>query len=140
MLPLRQARFAARKKLWAGQTLTEAESRAAEGDPHIVKVLYLAHCTREKGLFDTVAGLNLANEHLRKRRSLLSLRLLVTGNFVTESEKAEFDRLLTRPGATETIQYLGFVFGKQKARVLREADIFCFPTYYENENHPVNLI
>jgi len=140
VLPLRQARFAARKKLWAGQALTEAEARASEGDAHIVRVLYLAHCTREKGLFDTVAGLNLANEQLRKRRSLLSLRLLVTGNFVTEPEKAEFDRLLARPGAAETIQYLGFVFGEQKARLLREADIFCFPTYYENENQPVNLI
>jgi len=140
VLPLRQARLAARKKLWAGQVLTEAESSAAEGDAHIVKVLYLAHCTREKGLFDTVAGLNLANEQLRKRRSLLSLQLLVTGNFVTDSEKAEFDRLLTRTGAAESIHYLGFVFGEQKVRVLRQADIFCFPTYYENENQPVNLI
>ena len=24
--------------------------------------------------------------------------------------------------------------------MLREADLFCFPTYYENENQPVNLI
>ena len=140
VLPLRQARFAARKKLLSGEALTEDESRAAGGDAQVVKVLYLAHCTREKGLFETMAGVNLANEHLRKRRSSLSLRLLVTGNFVTEEEKAEFDRLLARPHAAETIQYLGFVFGEQKHRLLREADLFCFPTYYENENQPVNLI
>lgn len=140
VLPLRQARFAARKKLWAGAALTADDAHAAGGDAHIVKVLYLAHCTREKGLFDTVAGVSLANEQLLKRRSPLALRLLVTGNFVTEEEKAEFDRLLTRPGAAETIQYLGFVFGEQKARLLRESDLFCFPTYYENENQPVNLI
>src|SRR5437870_857871 len=121
VLPLRQARFAARKKLLSGEAVTEDESRAAGGDAQVVKVLYLAHCTREKGLFDTMAGVNLANEHLRKRRSSLSLRLLVTGNFVTEEEKAEFDRLLARPHAAETIQYLGFVFGEQKHRLLREA-------------------
>lgn len=140
VLPLRQARFAARKNLWAGQPPTDEESRAAGGDAHIVKVLYLAHCVREKGLFDTVAGVNVANEQLRKRRSLLSLHLLVTGNFVTDDEKAEFERLLARPGASETIRYLGFVFGEQKDRLLREADLFCFPTYFENENQPVNLI
>src|SRR5205823_10885118 len=28
----------------------------------------------------------------------------------------------------------------QKHQLLREADLFCFPTYYENENQPVNLI
>ena len=48
--------------------------------------------------------------------------------------------MLARPHAAETIQYLGFVFGEQKHRLLREADLFCFPTYYENENQPVNLI
>ena len=38
------------------------------------------------------------------------------------------------------VQYLGFVSGDQKNQLLREADLFCFPTYYENENQPVNLI
>ncbi len=38
------------------------------------------------------------------------------------------------------VQYLGFVSGEQKHQLLREADLFCFPTYYENENQPVNLI
>ena len=64
----------------------------------------------------------------------------MTGNFVTAEEKAEFERLLAKPGASESIEYLGFVSGEQKHRLLREADLFCFPTYYENENQPVNLI
>src|SRR6266436_5846893 len=138
--PRRQARSVARKKLLAGEELNTEELAAAGGDPQVVTVLYLAHCTREKGLFDTVAGVELANRELKNHRSPLSLRLLVTGNFVTAEEKAEFDRLLNKPGASETIEYLGFVFGEQKHRLLREADLFCFPTYYENENQPVNLI
>jgi glycosyltransferase involved in cell wall biosynthesis len=140
VLPRRHARFTARKKLLAGQQLSVEELSAAESDPRTVKVLYLAHCTREKGLFDTMAGLQLANEQLRKRKVALSLRLLVTGNFVTSEEKAAFYRLLARPGAADSIQYLGFVSGEQKNRLLQEADLFCFPTYYENENQPVNLI
>lgn len=40
----------------------------------------------------------------------------------------------------DMVQYLGFVSGDQKNQLLRDADLFCFPTYYENENQPVNLI
>ena len=138
--PRRQARAVARKKLLAGETLSTEELTAAGGDPQVVTVLYLAHCTREKGLFDTVAGVELANQQLKNGGSPVSLRLLVTGNFVTADEKAEFDRGLNKPDASGTIEYLGFVSGEQKHRLLREADLFCFPTYYENENQPVNLI
>src|SRR5438876_1154610 len=46
VLPRRHARYAARKKLLAGQPLSAEELSGAAGDPHIVKVLYLAHCTR----------------------------------------------------------------------------------------------
>src|SRR5882757_10294661 len=40
----------------------------------------------------------------------------------------------------EFIEYAGFVSGERKERLFKEADLFCFPTYYENENQPVNLI
>src|SRR6266581_2785171 len=114
VLARRRARSAARKRLLAGEVLSSEELRGAGGDPHVVTVLYLAHCTREKGLFDTVAGVEIANQQLRARRGPVSLRLLVTGNFVTAEEKAEFERLLAKPGASDTIEYLGFVSGEQK--------------------------
>jgi glycosyltransferase involved in cell wall biosynthesis len=59
---------------------------------------------------------------------------------VRENEKAEFDQKLAQPGMADMVQYLGFVSGDQKNQLLREVDVFCFPTYYENENQPVNLI
>src|SRR5437660_7451055 len=40
----------------------------------------------------------------------------------------------------QIVQYFGFVSGEQKSKMLREDDLFCFATYYENENQPVNLI
>ncbi len=140
VLPHRQARALARKKLLSEPFSQKPLSSRTDADLQVVTVLYLAHCTREKGLFDTVAGLDLANEQLRQRQSCVSLRLLVTGNFVNMQEKDAFFRLLAKPGAAKSIEYLGFVSGEQKHRLLREADLFCFPTYYENENQPVNLI
>ena len=64
----------------------------------------------------------------------------MTGGFVTAEDKAEFERRMAEPGLADMVQYLGFVSGEQKNQLLREADLFCFPTYYENENQPVNLI
>jgi glycosyltransferase involved in cell wall biosynthesis len=140
VLPRRTARLAARRKLLSGQALSAADLQDTGGEPQVIKILYLAHCTREKGLFDTLAAVTLANQRLRQRQAPVSLRLQVTGSFVRENEKAEFDQKLAEPGMADMVQYLGFVSGDQKNQLLRDADVFCFPTYYENENQPVNLI
>jgi glycosyltransferase involved in cell wall biosynthesis len=140
VLPRRQARLLARRRLVSGEELSVEEYRRAGEDPELVYVLYLAHCTREKGLFDSLAGVAIANERLAQSRSPLSLRLLVTGNFVTKEERQAFDEVLTQPNIAKAVQYLGFVAGARKNALLSQADLFCFPTYYQNENQPVNLI
>ena len=140
VLPRREARFRARKKLADGGTLSAADLENTGGDPQQFKVLYLAHCTREKGLFDTIQGVLDANARLAAEKSPFSLRLMVAGNFVNAAERAEFDRISGTPEGRAAIHYLGFVSAAEKDRVLREADLFCFPTYYQNENQPVNLI
>jgi glycosyltransferase involved in cell wall biosynthesis len=140
ILPQRKARLAARTKLAAGETLTAVELEQAGGDPRCFRVLYLAHCTREKGLFDCVNGVLWANQRLAENRSPISIEVRVAGNFVSLEEKAEFERISATPEGQRSIRYLGFVSAAQKDAALREADLFCFPTYYQNENQPVNLI
>jgi glycosyltransferase involved in cell wall biosynthesis len=139
VLPRHRARFRARNKLSAGQTLTPTEIVEADGDPHIFKVLYLAHCTREKGLFDSIRGVISANKKLVAANSPMTIQLQVAGNFVTDQEREEFDRFVASPDG-KCINPLGFVGGEQKQKALRKADFFCFPTFYQNENQPVNLI
>lgn len=134
VLPRRKARFAARLRLLEGATTSSGE------DPSLVRVLYLAHCTHEKGLFDTVAAIRIANRRLTESPSPFRLRLMVAGTFVNDAEKSEFQKLAAEPGTREHVEYFGFVSGDQKNQLLRQADIFCFPTYYQNENQPVNLI
>ncbi|MEX2364643.1 MAG: glycosyltransferase family 4 protein, partial [Balneolaceae bacterium] len=36
--------------------------------------------------------------------------------------------------------FIGVQTGKKKMKTFQEADIFCFPTFYENENFPVVII
>jgi glycosyltransferase involved in cell wall biosynthesis len=105
-----------------------------------VTVLYLAHSTREKGIFDTLSAVKIVNEKLKAAHSPLVLQLRVGGKFVKAEERAIFDRVITQPGLLGHVEYLGFVSGETKTRLLTEADVFCFPTYYRNENQPVNLI
>lgn len=140
VLPRRKNRLAARRRLLAGQTLSSEEQTHAGNDPQIVRLLYLAHCTREKGAFDAMAGTALGNKKLAEMGAPLTLRLTVTGSFVTAEDRAEFEALMQKPEVASCVQYAGFVSGEEKEKLLRNADIFCFPTFYPNENQPVNLI
>jgi len=131
VLPRRLARLAARRKLASRAMLTPAEKEAAGVDPKAVRVLFLAHCTRDKGLFDAVHATLLANEQLQEEHSALTLQLQVAGSFQTAEETREFHRLRNMPGG-QAIQYLGFLQAPDKARALLEADLLCFPSHWTN--------
>jgi glycosyltransferase involved in cell wall biosynthesis len=140
ILPRRQARFAARAKLFANEPLSPGDLEKAGGDPQVVRVLYLAHCTREKGLFAAAQAVLAANRILSAQQSPVRMKLFAAGSFVINEEKTEFDQLLKTLEFSHAVNYLGFVSGAEKERALREADLFCFPTRYIGENQPVNLI
>lgn len=140
VLPQRRARFLARKKLFAGENLDANEIAAAGGDPQIIRVLFLAHCTREKGLFVAMEAVALVNRDLAARNSPVRAKLFAAGNFVCAEERAEFDSMMQQPEFADSVNYLGFISDEKKQRALRDADLFCFPTRYLGENQPVNLI
>ncbi|MDD5138876.1 MAG: glycosyltransferase family 4 protein [Verrucomicrobiales bacterium] len=140
ILPRRRARFAARKKILEEENSSAGKLRAAGEDLHLIKVLFIAHCTREKGLFAAMEGVVAANRVLAGQNSPLRMKLAAAGNFVNAAERAEFDRLLEIPEFAGAVKHLGFVAGTGKEQALRDADVFCFPTHYLAENQPVNLI
>ena len=139
LLPRRLARLAARKKLVGGETLTTSEISDAGGDPHVFRVLYLAHCIREKGLFDTLEGIALAATKLSREASPIDLRLTVAGEFMNPVEEAEFNERIRQPDLQTAegqprVTYAGFVTGDRKREVFIQSDCFCFPTYYYAES------
>ena len=136
VLPRRSARFFARKKLLAGEMVGGYELAKAGGDPEAVKILFLAHCTHEKGLFVAMEGVAGANHHLAARGSPLRMKLFVAGNFVTVDEQREFERLLQTSTHAASVEYLGFISDGKKRQALFDADLFCFPTHYLGENQP----
>jgi len=134
ILPLRRARVAARNKILSG------EFQGADERAKIVNVLFLAHCTLEKGAFDAIEGVALANEALSAEKSPLRFRLTLAGAFASDEEEKELRELVGRPDLRSTAEILGFVSTERKRDALRNADIFCFPTYYLAESQPSNVI
>ncbi len=131
ILPRRRERLLARQKVFSGQH---------SGETLTANLLFLAHCTREKGLFAAITGVQTANRLLAARSLPLRLKLTVAGNFVTYEEQAEFDELKKHPEFAATCQHVGFVSSAQKNQLLLATDLFLFPTRYLGENQPVNLI
>jgi glycosyltransferase involved in cell wall biosynthesis len=123
--------FAVRQQILTGK---------GESGPVTVDVLFLAHCTREKGVFAAIQGVLAANEKLAARGLPMRLRLTIAGNFINDAEKAEYERWRQDPVARDTVTYGGFVSGERKSELLRGAGLFLFPTRYLGENQPVNLI
>jgi glycosyltransferase involved in cell wall biosynthesis len=153
VLPRRQARLAMRRRLLSGQSPSNGESSDVNGS-HLFKVLFLAHCSREKGLFDTLDGVALANERLDRARSPIRVHLTVAGEFTRPRERAEFERRVRQPdlqltdaedGSRQTatlpaVHYAGFVGGEMKHRLFAESDCFCLPTYYRAESFGLVLV
>lgn len=137
--PRHRARLAARQKLLAGQKLVAADQANTGGDASLFKVLFLAHCTREKGLFDTLDGVALANAQLAREHSPVRLQLTVAGEFMNAGEQAEFEERIRRADLQSTelqpcVNYIGFASGGKKHAAFADSDCFCFPTYYYAES------
>jgi len=129
--PIREKCFALRQQAFAG---------ALGAEPLRLKVLFLTHCSREKGLFAAAEAVLLANRDLANRQVPLQLQLVVAGNFVTTEERLEFDRLYVGTTTAKSITFVGFVSGRQKDELLGSADLFLFPTRYLGETQSVCLI
>ncbi|HUC86495.1 MAG TPA: glycosyltransferase [Candidatus Acidoferrales bacterium] len=143
ILTRRRTRVAARQRLLAGETLSPMDCQAAGGDPRLVKILFLAHCMRQKGLFDALEGVVEAERQWRAAGSPLSLELTVAGEFPNAEERVEFDRRLAElagRGDSPPVKYVGFVSGDRKRQSFFEADVFCFPTYYYAESFGLVIV
>ncbi len=140
ILPVRQRRAAERMAVGkpAGVGAGEAPELAAAGpsEPLEFRVIFVGLCHPEKGLFDAVEAIALANRRLDGGR--LRVTLTVAGGFWREEDRVTFERRiqerdLLRAGLP-LVSYVGFVTGAEKRRLFAESDALCFPTYYAAES------
>lgn len=105
-----------------------------------VRVLFLALCSRDKGVFDALESVALANAAGAAGRHALRFRLVVAGTFPTPELEREFDERTRELGHQDRVERIGFVQGEAKLAALRAADLFLFPTYYSAEGQPLSLL
>ncbi|MFN3408999.1 MAG: glycosyltransferase [Limisphaerales bacterium] len=139
VLPCRRARLAVRRELMSGRQPDAATLAAAGDTPQVFNILYLAHCIREKGLFDTLEAVALVVAALSRNGSPVDVRLTVAGEFMRPEEQAEFHERIRQPDlllpdGQSRVRHVGFVTGEAKRAVFLAADGFCFPTFYYAES------
>jgi glycosyltransferase involved in cell wall biosynthesis len=117
--------------------LAQAEKRQQD-EPYTFQVLFLGLCCRQKGLFDLLEAMAIANEKLRG--TPVRMKAEIGGTFYSEGEREEFDKRVHQPDLVNWIEYKGFVTGDEKRALLRVSDCLCFPTYYEAESFALVLV
>ena len=134
ILPQRRARMETRKKILSGELQNPSDKDKT------INVLFLAHCTREKGVFDSIEAVVLANENLAAKKSPLRFRINLVGAFASDAEEKELRAFISKHNLQNTASILGFVSNERKIEELRNADLLCFPTYYRAEGQPASLL
>lgn len=122
VLPQRRARLEQRRTALKG------------GAPVTLRILFLALGMKEKGLHDTIRGAHLAAEQWRRKGTAIAVRLDVAGHFFTPKDEQEYHALVQELNAEKWVRHLGFVRGEAKSRAFAEADVFCFPSYFNGES------
>lgn len=115
----------------------QSSRQQPDGAPLQVQVLYLALCSRDKGVIDALNSVIEANHLLEEQKAGFRLRLIVAGEFVREEDRREFEAINSKHG---TAELRGFLKGPEKAAIFEKSDVFLFPTYYANEGQPLNLV
>jgi glycosyltransferase involved in cell wall biosynthesis len=98
-------------------------------------ILYMAHCTKEKGLFDTLSAISILH-----KQTNFNFHLTVAGQFPNVVEQERFNHYIQQENLHQVVHYIGFVQGKDKDTLLRQCDCLCFPSFFHTEAQPVVLI
>jgi glycosyltransferase involved in cell wall biosynthesis len=132
-----------------GETLGPERGRRMERlrrEGGVARALFLANCTADKGVFDALEAIAMANTRAREGGAgagvgpRIEWELVVAGGFVLPEEEEAFRGRVARPDLARCVRHVGFVSGASKERVFREADVFLFPSYFANEGQPLGLI
>ena len=107
--------------------------RLARPEDRPFKALFLSLCYSEKGLFDAIEAIAVANQKQ-------PLKLTVAGTFYREAEKKQFEHRIAQPDLKGLVDYKGFVSGEMKKQLMREHDCMCFPTWYSAESFGLVLV
>jgi len=92
-----------------------------------LKVVFLSNIIREKGIYETISAVSSIGS---------GVELIIAGS-LPENEKKEFEKIIKDKN---NINYIGSVYNDEKYDLLKDADVFCLPSYYKIEGVPVSML
>lgn len=98
-----------------------------------IQLLFLSNLIKSKGILDLLEACK------SLRESTLNFHLTIAGGEGDISAK-ELDNLILENGLKASVSYVGKIQEEEKKLILKLADIFVFPTFYENECFPLVLL
>lgn len=110
------------------------EQTTAKAQNSVCRLLFLSNMMIEKGPLVLLEACTIL-----KKEYQLSFECVFAGSWFDITEK-EFFQEVRQAGLEQEIRYAGIVSGEAKHKLLAEADIFVFPTYYHNECFPLVLL
>jgi len=114
------------------------DQRRAKGG--VVRVLFLALCSRDKGVFDAVEAVVRANAAAATQNPELRFHLTVAGGFPDPETERAFRERVSAADVAGAVEYVGFLKGEAKRAVMVTTDVFLFPSYYACETHPLSVV
>lgn len=97
-----------------------------------IRILYLSNLLPGKGYDDLLSALTLLPPDVLQR-----LQIDFAGGFETAADQQAFQRAIQ---SMPQVTYHGTVQGEVKRRLLRQAHLFCLPTYYPYEGQPISIL
>jgi glycosyltransferase involved in cell wall biosynthesis len=98
-----------------------------------VNILFLSNLIESKGVLNLVDALELLN------LNGVGFSAVFAGK-EGDITKGQFNEYLSERNLTESVKFIGEVYGNEKEEVFLNADIFVFPTYYEKECFPLVIL
>ncbi|MDP4289948.1 MAG: glycosyltransferase family 4 protein [Bacteroidota bacterium] len=99
----------------------------------VSELLFLSNMISSKGVFVLLDACRILKE------SGVSFHCTFVGDW-GDIEESEFEQYVFRYDLQSYITYAGKKYGEEKAQYLKRADVFVFPTFYDNECFPLVLL
>ncbi len=108
--------------------------RRRRGDAPVPIVLFIGLLTRSKGTHVLLDAARLLYDRG------VSFRVQFMGSFPSDEEARTFRARVEKNGLGHVVELLGQLTGREKRLAIRDAHIFCFPTFYERETFGIVLL
>lgn len=103
-------------------------------DNTVWNVLFIGLLEITKGELDILKAVQILKE------KGYEVHLRVAGQFKREEFKNQFFNLTESYNIKENVTYLGIIQGEEKRKAFKEANCFCFPSYFHSESFPLVLL